>query len=137
LSQSRGSHENIENLVEDKEELREFIRKSKTDQGGVGQEIAIRHGRHLRPISAVKDWLEAAGIMEGPVFRPVSRSGRVRGDSRLTGKSVAEIVKGAGSWIRPAIRIPAPCAVTSAERTSSRNTRARRSRNTTAHRTKA
>lgn len=38
-------------------------------------------------------WIEAAGIVEGPLFRPVSRSGRVRGDARLSDKSVAKIVK--------------------------------------------
>jgi hypothetical protein len=41
----------------------------------------------------IKDLLAAAGITGGPVFRPVSRSGTVRGDARLTDKSVADIVK--------------------------------------------
>ncbi len=56
---------NVEDLVEDKEGLRIFIRKSKTDQEASGHEIAIPHGRHLRPVAAVKEWLEAAGITEG------------------------------------------------------------------------
>ena len=41
----------------------------------------------------MKEWLTAAGIEDGPVFRPVSRSAKVRGDARLTDKSVADIVK--------------------------------------------
>jgi integrase len=37
-------------------------------------------------------WLDAAGITEGPVFRPVRKGGKVR-DTRLTAKSVCDIVK--------------------------------------------
>ena len=70
-----------------------MIRRSKTDQEGAGQEIAVPYGRHLKPVVAVRDWLSAAGITDGPVFRPVSRSGRVRGAARLTDRSIAEIVK--------------------------------------------
>ena len=33
--------------------------------------------------SKPEDWLEAGGITTGPIFRPVSRSGRVRGRDRL------------------------------------------------------
>jgi hypothetical protein len=40
----------------------------------------------------VKDWLQAAGIKEGPVFRLVAGSGTVRA-VRLTDKSVGDIVK--------------------------------------------
>lgn len=46
-------------------------------------------------MALVREWLDAAGITEGPVFRPVSRSGRVRqGESvRLTTQAVADIIK--------------------------------------------
>lgn len=84
---------NVEDLRDDPEGLRVTIRRSKTDQEGAGQEIAVPHGRHLRPVEAVQEWLAAAAITTGPVFRPVSRSGRVRGEERLTDRSVAEIVK--------------------------------------------
>lgn len=83
----------VADLVECPEGLRVVIRRSKTDQEGKGQEIAIPHGRHLRPVEAVRAWLDAAGIVSGPVFRPVSRSGNVRGEARLTDKSVANVVK--------------------------------------------
>ena len=83
----------VADLADDRDGLRVTIRKSKTDQEGQGQTIAVPHGRHLRPVEAVKEWLSAAGITSGPVFRPVSRSGRVRGDARLTDQSVADIVK--------------------------------------------
>lgn len=75
------------------EGLRVRIRRSKTDQDGAGQEIAIPNGRLLKPVAAVRTWLEASQISEGPIFRPVSRSGNVRGSGRLTADSIARIVK--------------------------------------------
>jgi len=68
----------VADLHEDREGLRVTIRRSKTDQEGRGMEKAIPHGRFIRPVALVREWLDAAGITEGPVFRPVSRSGRVR-----------------------------------------------------------
>jgi site-specific recombinase XerD len=79
-------------LVDDRDGLRVTIRRSKTDQEGEGQEVAIPHGRHVRPVAAVRDWMSAAGITDGAVFRPVSRSGNVLA-GRLTDKSVSDIVK--------------------------------------------
>src|SRR4051812_32302367 len=61
------------------------------DQEGRGQEIAIPHGTRLRPVAVLQDWLQAAGITTGPVFRGIDRHGRVRGT--LSAQSVALIVK--------------------------------------------
>lgn len=83
----------VADLVEDPEGLRVMVRRSKTDQEGRGFEKAIPHGRAIRPVALVRDWLSAAAITEGPVFRPVSRSGRVRGSERLTTRTVANIIK--------------------------------------------
>nr|WP_243980502.1 site-specific integrase [Methylobacterium sp. E-045] len=89
----------VADLREDAEGLRVLVRRSKTDQEGKGVEKAIPHGRFIRPVALVRDWLDAAGITEGPVFRPVSRSGRVRGlaslatPPRLTTQAVADIIK--------------------------------------------
>jgi integrase len=44
------------------------------------------------PVTALKAWLEAAGIAQGPVFRPVAKGGRIQA-TRLTDRSVADIVK--------------------------------------------
>jgi len=74
------------------EGLQITIRKSKTDQESGGQTIAVPHGRHIKPVQALCEWLEAAGITEGPVFRPVARSGRVRSVA-LSDQSVGDIVK--------------------------------------------
>ncbi|WP_342111804.1 site-specific integrase [Methylobacterium sp. SI9] len=69
---------NVEDLREDPEGLRVMVRRSKVDQEGRGFEKAIPHGRFIRPVALVREWLDAAGIVSGPVFRPISRSGRVR-----------------------------------------------------------
>lgn len=68
------------------------IRRSKTDQEGAGQEISIPHGTRLRPVEALQAWLDAARIEDGPIFRPVGKSGSI-GQGALTPQSVALIVK--------------------------------------------
>jgi site-specific recombinase XerD len=85
----------VADMAEDPEGLRVRVRKSKTDQEGRGSEKAIPHGRFIRPVALVREWLDGAGITEGPVFRPVSRSGNVRqGEGvRLTTQAVADIIK--------------------------------------------
>ncbi|MCJ2021936.1 tyrosine-type recombinase/integrase [Methylobacterium sp. E-065] len=91
----------VEDLREDPEGLRVMVRRSKVDQEGRGFEKAIPTGRYIQPVRLVREWLAAAAITEGPVFRPVSRSGRVRGNcaqlvsqpARLTDRSVANIIK--------------------------------------------
>jgi site-specific recombinase XerD len=89
----------VADLREDKDGLRVMVRRSKTDQEGRGAEKAIPHGRFIRPVALVREWLDAAEISEGPVFRPVSRSGRVRGPDklskppRLTTQAVANVLK--------------------------------------------
>lgn len=69
------------------------LRRSKTDQGGIGREIAIPFGktRHC-PIAALEEWLGAAAIFGGPVYRPIRRHGPVS-DQRLSGEAVSTIVK--------------------------------------------
>jgi site-specific recombinase XerD len=74
---------NVEDLREDPDGLRVMVRRSKVDQEGAGLEKAIPHGRFIRPVALMREWLDAAGITEGPVFRPVSRSGRVRRSGNL------------------------------------------------------
>ena len=67
------------------------IRRSKTDQDGQGHEVAIPHGTRLLPVRAVQDWIAAAGISDGNLFRGIDRHGRLGG--ALTAQSVALIVK--------------------------------------------
>ncbi len=48
------------------------IRRSKTDQGGVGRRTGIPFGRTIHcPVRAMENWLSATRITDGPVFRPV------------------------------------------------------------------
>ena len=82
----------VADLAESAGELDITIRRSKTDPEGAGQSVAIPHGRSLKPVAAVTAWLAASGIVAGPVFRPITKSGTLRGE-RLTDRSVADIVK--------------------------------------------
>jgi hypothetical protein len=67
------------------------IRKSKTDQEGAGQVIGIAYGSKLCPVRALQDWLAAAGISSGPIFRRVDRHGRIL--ERMSPEAVAIVVK--------------------------------------------
>ncbi|MBY3416758.1 site-specific integrase [Rhizobium laguerreae] len=69
------------------------LRRSKTDQRGIGREIGIPLGktRHC-PVAALEDWLRVASIESGAVFRPVDRHSHV-GACRLSGEAVSIIVK--------------------------------------------
>jgi integrase len=69
------------------------IRRSKTDQDGVGRRIGVPFGRTiLCPVSALEIWVNAARVVDGPVFRPVDRHGRVSA-SRLSGEAASLIVR--------------------------------------------
>jgi site-specific recombinase XerD len=68
------------------------IRRSKTDQEAMGRTIAITRGHVACPVKALREWLNAAGIVSGSLFRPINKSGTVAA-SRLTDRSVANIVK--------------------------------------------
>jgi integrase len=74
------------------EGMRVTIRRSKTDQEGAGQVIAVPRGKKSCPAEAVRAWLDAASIKEGPVFRSISKGGRPRA-SALTPHSVGLILK--------------------------------------------
>jgi hypothetical protein len=51
-----------------------------------------RSGRLVLAVKAVRKWMEAAGITEGAIFRPIRKGGKVR-DRRLGAKSVCDITK--------------------------------------------
>jgi site-specific recombinase XerD len=82
----------VTDLVEVPDGLRVVIRRSKTDQTGEGQEVAIPRGYKLRPVEAVQTWLAAAEISSGPVFRAVALGGKVS-DQPLADDSASRIVK--------------------------------------------
>lgn len=89
------------------------IRSSKTDQEAEGAFVAVPNGRKLKPVAALRAWLDAlaraSGLQEGvhareradagasalpkdaALFRSIDKGGRIGG--RLSGRSVANIVK--------------------------------------------
>ena len=82
----------VADLDEGPEGLRVTVRHSKTDQEGTGAMVPITRGQTACPVAAVRAWMDAAGITQGPVFRPVSKDGRPRA-AHLTPHSVGAIVK--------------------------------------------
>lgn len=72
-----------------------LLRRSKTDQEGVGRAVWIPHAEDAErcPVAAFDQWLTLSGIDRGPVFRWVSRHGNLVGTKGLTSQSVALVVK--------------------------------------------
>jgi site-specific recombinase XerD len=68
----------VANLSECPEGLRVTIRWSKTDQEGAGAVIAVCKGSIACPVAALRDWLAAANITDGPIFRPIGKGGRLK-----------------------------------------------------------
>jgi integrase len=70
------------------------VRRSKTDQEGAGREVGIPPGSHelTCPVRALGDWLAVSGLEDGPLFRPITRHGRLS-EGRISDKGVARIVK--------------------------------------------
>lgn len=70
------------------------IRRSKTDQEGHGLEkgIPFASDSAVCPVRALRAWLDAAGIVEGAIFRSIDRHGNVARE-RLSDRSVARIVQ--------------------------------------------
>lgn len=69
-----------------------FLPKSKTDQEAKGQSVAILNGKALKPADRLKEWLDVAGIVSGPIFRRFKRGDRLSDDT-LTPQAVALVVK--------------------------------------------
>ena len=84
----------VEHLTYPPEGLQIRIPRSKTDQEGEGQIIAIPRvpDSPYCPVRALQAWLHAAGITTGAVFRRLHR-GPALGATRLSAQSVALIVK--------------------------------------------
>ncbi|WZB70440.1 site-specific integrase [Achromobacter xylosoxidans] len=72
-----------------------LLRRSKTDQEGVGRTVFIPRAKGTRcPVAAIDQWTAASGIGSGYIFRKVTRHDTV-GSRPLTGQSVALILKAA------------------------------------------
>lgn len=82
----------VEDLTFSEEGVDVFLPKSKTDQEAKGQSVAILNGKALKPADRLKEWLQAAGITSGPIFRRFNRGDRLTSET-LTDQAVALIVK--------------------------------------------
>jgi site-specific recombinase XerD len=70
------------------------LRRSKTDQDGQGRNVGIPYGSNPEtcPVRTLQEWLERAGVIDGPVFRALNRHGHVQ-PGRLSPGDVARVVK--------------------------------------------
>ena len=82
----------VSDLVRTEKGLLVTIRRSKTDQEAEGATIAIPRGGQDCPVTALETWLLAASVTEGPVFRPIGRSGKVS-HRRLCDRAVTMTIK--------------------------------------------
>jgi integrase len=120
---------NVGDLTDDRHGLSVFIKRSKTDQEGLGDIVGVAHGHPLDtcgptcPISAWREWrdamADAVGIgpdelsPDSPAFRPITRHGTLGTptdadpNARLTGQSVALAVKAAVTLLGDDTRFPA------------------------------
>jgi site-specific recombinase XerC len=84
---------NVEDLEFCDEGVRVTIRRSKTDQEAKGQTIAVLRGASpFCPVRLLREWLDAAGIIEGALFRHVPKGGKRIG-GRLGGRAYYEVIK--------------------------------------------
>ena len=56
------------------------IRRSKTDQAGLGQTIPVPDGQCIKPVTRLRRWMRKAAISDGHLFRSLRRGGTLRGD---------------------------------------------------------
>jgi site-specific recombinase XerD len=83
---------NVSDLTFSPEGVRIVIRRSKGDQFGEGQVIAIgRTNSEYCPVANLQGYLERTGITDGKVFRAIDRHGNVK--ASMTDQSVALIIK--------------------------------------------
>ena len=70
------------------------LRRSKTDQEGLGFKKGIPFGQHPEtcPVKALRAWLDVAEISEGPIYRTVTNAGVIL-DQRASSQAVNRAVK--------------------------------------------
>lgn len=70
------------------------LRRSKTDQEGRGAERGIPFASNVAacPVRALRAWLDAARLTDGPLFHAVDRYGRAS-EQRMADRTVARIVQ--------------------------------------------
>lgn len=91
---------NIEDLHFSDEGVAIHLRRTKTDQEGIGRWVGIPHGVHeiTCPVRALHAWFDAAGITSGSVFRGLDRHMRLS-KKRLSQRAIGNIVKRAAEAV--------------------------------------
>lgn len=87
----------VEHIDECAEGIRITLPRSKTDQEGRGRVIGVTRGTNPTtcPVRALNNYLRAAGIREGFIFRSINRHGQI--GSGLSAQAVALVVKSAAA----------------------------------------
>ncbi|MDP3156596.1 MAG: site-specific integrase [Archangium sp.] len=85
---------NVDDLAFEPDGLKVVLRRSKTDQEGKGRVVGIPYGAHPEtcPVRLAQKWLETSALAEGPLYRQVSKLGRL-GAKRLNGRSISKLIK--------------------------------------------
>ncbi len=85
---------NVDDLSFVREGLRIRVRRAKNDQIAAGAEkgLPFTASPELCPVRALRAWLDAASITEGPLFRAVGARGSIRATA-LSDRSVALVVQ--------------------------------------------
>ena len=84
----------VDDCAFSKDGLTVTLRRSKTDQAGVGRKIGIPYGSNPEtcPVRNLQSWIEQATISDGPMFRSINRHGHVQ-PGGLSGIDVSRVVK--------------------------------------------
>jgi site-specific recombinase XerD len=87
----------VEDFVFTEDGVTVLVRTSKTDQEAAGAEVPLPYGSHAStcPVRTVRAWLavlEENDLVDGPVFRRITRHGHLQ-DGGMSGAAVNERVK--------------------------------------------
>jgi integrase len=105
----------LENLASENDGLVILLSRSKTDQEGKGRKVALPYGSSSEtcPVRACRNWIDAAGISDGPLFsgnRPPwphtwpSLTSRFRRHDRQTCRRPHRARSGGVRWPQPSRR---------------------------------
>lgn len=87
---------NAEDIEETRYGLRLYLKFSKTDQEGVGAWVDVVRATKLTnacPVKALSEWLQAAEITDGPIFRSLTKGTAPTLGGRLSPVTVDALVK--------------------------------------------
>ena len=85
---------NVEDLTFTAEGVVVHLRRSKTDQAGLGRDIAVPRVAisSVDAVTALRRWFDEARIELGPVFRAIATDGRLQ-DHGIAGQDIARLIQ--------------------------------------------